>query len=91
MKTILRIATIEVIPIEQGSCYNRQVYQLNRPNSFGITHIIEQYDDVSDDPDYLLGTLDPNGKLIQEFRGVGDPVPKGLFSCGGVTFDVELY
>jgi hypothetical protein len=90
MQTVLRIATTEIIHCPELSSYNFSVYKFRVANSYGFTHFTELYDDVNETPEYDLGTFTGtrfNGMML----GIGDPVPKDKFSCGGVFFDVELY
>lgn len=90
MKTILRIDTVDIIPCPELSVYNFTVYKFKRANEFGVTHLAEVYDDVSDTPDIILGVME-NGKFVSKTLGYADKaIPENKFNCGGVSFDVEL-
>jgi hypothetical protein len=90
MQTILRIATTEIIPCPELSHYNFLVYKFRTANSYGVTHLVEIYDDLNGDPDFDLGSYRDH-KFNGKMRGIGDPIPQDKFSCGGVYFNVELY
>ena len=90
MKTVLRIATVEIVQCPELSNYNYLVYKFRGVNSQGVSHLVEVYDDVHEYPEYQLGKYVDN-RFVGVLYGCGDPVPEGKFNCGGVFFDVELY
>jgi len=93
MRTILRIATVDIEPCPELSDYNYSVYRFKQSNKYDVTHIVEIHDDVSEYPVYHLGVYEQD-KFVHKMSGEGEShfhiIPKNKFTMGGVWFDVEL-
>ena len=90
MITILKIDTTEIILCLEHTFYNHLVYKFLKPNRYNATHIIEVYDDVSEEPQYsFVKLVDLNFDFIM--NGFGEPVPRGKYPIVGASFNVELY
>lgn len=90
MQVVLKIEANEIVAVNELSYYNHAVYRLKKTNPYGVTHLVEIYDDVCDYPDYELGTLE-DGKLKITMGGEGDPVPTEDLGCGGVWISITLH
>jgi len=90
MKTILRIATVDIEPCPELSVYNYSVYRFKQSNKYDVTHIVEIHDDIIDFPIYRLGVYE-NYRFVHKMSGEGESIPENKFTTGGVWFDVELF
>jgi hypothetical protein len=89
MRLSFAIETRDLVPVLERTYYNNACWEVSKNQLFDVTHIIEKYDDVCEDPDYHLGTLvDDKFKLL--FTGYGDPVPDGDRTCGGVFITINV-
>ncbi len=89
MKVTLKVEANEMEHVKSMSCYNNIMWRLKKTNDFGITHISERYDDVSDYPEYYLGHV-PNGDFCSFTIGEGDPVPEDKIGTGGVWINIDI-
>lgn len=83
IELIIRVATTDIEPCAERSCYNYTVYKL-KSDKYGFDYIIERYDDVHDTPEYSLCTEESGALQECVFCEHGDPMPEGKFNTGGV-------
>lgn len=87
MRMHLKIEMNEISHCEALTHYNSIVWKLHSRNDLGITHFIEKYDDVSDSPDYALGTYF-NDKFVVKAQGYGDSIYDTNLGIGGIFVDI---
>jgi hypothetical protein len=87
MEIYVKIEMNEIIFCKGLSHYNYLVWKLHSKNALGITHFIEKYDDVSDDPEYTLGTY-VNDEFVVKAQGYGDSIYNKNLGIGGIFVDI---
>jgi hypothetical protein len=87
MRIHLKIEMTEISHCEALTHYNYIVWKLHTRNALGITHFIEKYDDVSDSPDYALGTY-VNDEFVTKAQGYGDSIYNNNLGIGGIVLDI---
>jgi hypothetical protein len=87
MEIYVKIEMNEIIFCKGLSHYNYLVWKLNRRNNFGVTHVVEKYDDVSREPDYALGTYEGN-VFKAKAHGYGGSIYESNLGVGGIYVDI---
>ena len=89
MELIIKIAMNEIEAVPEHTVYNHICYKFTRRTLFGITHVIEKYDDVNDNPDYEFCKL-VDGRFVYIASGYGDPIDTNLIGFSGAYREVTL-
>jgi len=91
MKTIFRVNTKEIYTDMKLSECDQAVYVFLKPvTPYGITHMVEKYDEVTGTTDYEFGVFDSAGSFVAYARGEGSGIPT-LETTGSSYVDVYLH
>ena len=90
MKTIFRVNTKEIYTDMKLSECNQAVHVFLKPVApYGITHMIEKYEEVTGRTGYEFGVFDSAGSFVACAAGKGSGIPT-LGTTGSSYVDVYL-
>lgn len=84
MKVVFELEMREMSFNQEKTIYNNLWWDF-KPNKFGITHLVEKYDDLTEWPSYTIYS----GNKIFAY-GEGDPLDPTKQGCGGLSVPVEI-
>lgn len=85
MRVVFEIEMSDVVKNDEKTIYNKIHWDFKKNNIFGITHLKEIYDDVSEEPEYEFYT----GANLFAY-GYGEPMVEDKQGYGGVFVQTRV-